>query len=495
LIVPLLRRGAFVAGSFVLVLASPLQAGAATPGVDAPPAAGAPRALLIPEFEEYRLPNGLRLVVAPRSDLPLVSVALHLRLGAAADPEGHAGLASLAAALRTKGATLAPGAKPLDATQIARQSEALGSTLDSMSDWHGSALSMTVGTAKVDAALALIAAATLHPTLAEDELQRLREQTADGLKLSLSDPMALAGLAARRSFWGASVFGGYTTPSSLARLTRQDVLNFAKVQSRPELATLVFAGDIDLPKALDLARKHLGAWKSDGSPLPEPRRETAAPAAPATVLIDLPGAGQSAVVVMAPAVADGSPERRVAQLASAVLGGGYSARLNQEVRIKRGLSYGASSNLEFQASGGRLAAQTQTKHASAAEVAMLMRSEIVKMGMTLTAPEELAARQATLVGNFGRQIETRAGLAGVAMDLVARGRPLSDAQKLAPELMAVTATQVRDHAAKQWTAERLRTVVVGDLAAAGPSLTALDPQPLRLDAAQLDLEAPGLTRP
>jgi zinc protease len=178
-----------------------------------------------------------------------------------------------------------------------------------------------------------------------------------------------------------------------------------------------------------------------------------------------------------------------------VLGGGYSARLNQEVRIKRGLSYGASSNLEFQASGGRLAAQTQTKHASAAEVATLMRAEIVKMGQTLTAPEELAARQATLVGNFGRQIETRGGLAGAAIDLVARGRPLSDAQKLAPELMAVTATQVRDHAAKQWTAERLRTVVVGDLAAAGSSLSALDAQALRLDSAQLDLEAPSLKRP
>jgi zinc protease len=116
------------------------------------------------------------------------------------------------------------------------------------------------------------------------------------------------------------------------------------------------------------------------------------------------------------------------------------------------------------------------------------------MGQTLATPEELAARQATLVGNFGRGIETCEGLTRLAIDLVAADRPLAEAQKFAPEVFAVTAVQVRDHAAKYWKAESLRTVVVGDLDAAGESLKGLDARALRLDAVHVDLESPGLTK-
>lgn len=119
---------------------------------------------------------------------------------------------------------------------------------------------------------------------------------------------------------------------------------------------------------------------------------------------------------------------------------------------------------------------------------------MIKAEQTAAAPEELEARKATLVGNFGRQIETTGGLAAVALDLIARGRPLSDAQKHAPEVMAVTAAQVQDYAAKRWTPASLRTLVVGDLAAAGEALKTLDDKALVLDASQLDLEAPGLVR-
>jgi len=476
----------------LLVTAFAAGAWGLTPGVDAPPEPGTPRPLVVPAFEEAKLPNGVRVVVAPRHELPIVSVSLHLRLGAAADTDGHAGLASLTAALRTKGATR--NGKALDATQIARQAEALGSTLDSAADWRGSALTMTVATSKLADATALITDATLHPTLSEAELGRLREQTADALKLSLSDPMALAGLAARRAWWGASVFGGSTTPASLARIRRKDVLAFHQQQLRPELATLVVSGDVTLAQAVALATRQLGAWKGNRMALPEARNEPASAATPATVLVNLPGAGQSGVVVMAPSVAYDAPDRRVAQVAGAVLGGGYSARLNQEVRIKRGLSYGASAGQDFQAVGGTLSAATQTNNATAAQVVELMRGEVVKMGEAVPAADELDARKATLVGNFGRQIETTGGLSAVAMDLIARGRPLSDAQKHAPEVMAVTAEQVRAYAAGHWTPASLRTVVVGDLGAAGDALKKLDDKALVLDAAQLDLEAPGLSK-
>jgi zinc protease len=464
----------------------------AAPGVDEPPLAGPARPLVVPDFEEATLANGVRLIVAARPALPIATVALHLRLGAAAEPEGLAGVASLTAQLRTKGATHA--GRVLSASELARQAETLGSGLDSGSSWGGSTVSMTVATSKLEAATGLIASTVLRPTLAADELERLREQTADSLKLPLSNPMALAGMVAQRSAWGASVYGSTTTPASLARITLAEVQAFHTRQLRPELATLVISGDVSLAQARSLAERTLGSWKSNRMALPEPRHEAPAPQAPASVLVDLPGTGQSGVVVMAPSVALDSPERRVAQVAAAVLGGGFGARLNTEIRVKRGLSYGASAGNDMQPPGGVLLASAQTQHTTAAEVLGLMRSEISRLGQTAPPPEEVAARAATMVGSFGRQIETTAGLAATVLSQVERGRPPNDVQRFAPEVLAVTPAQVQDFAARHWGAKDLRSVVVGDLNAAGNSLKALDSQALVLKATQLDLEAARLQR-
>jgi zinc protease len=487
----LVRRASVLALTVSLLCAG---AAHATPGVDEPPVPGTPRALLLPAFEETTLANGVRVIVAPRHDLPLATVALHLRLGAAADPDGRAGLASITAQLRTKGAQrdAAHGGKVLTATDLARATEALGASLEAGAGWNGSSAGMTVATSKLAAATSLLADVVLRPTLAEDEFERLRAQVGDGLKLPMSDPMALAGMASRRSLWSTSVYGGSMTPASLARITRADVQAFAKTQARPDLATLVFAGDVTLEQARGLAQQTLGAWPAATTPLPQARRETPMPQTPTTVLVNLPGAGQSGVVVAAPSVAIDSPERRVAQVASAVLGGGYSARLNTEVRIKRGLSYGANAGSEMQPVGGVLSAVTQTNHPTAAQVATLMQGEITGMAQRPPGADELAARQATLVGGFGRQIETTQGLAGTVLDQVARGKPLRDLSLFAPEVLAVTPEQVRQFAATHWQAKNLRTVVVGDLAAAGDSLKALDPAALVLDAGKLDLESPVL---
>ncbi len=475
-----------------LLLAACLPAHATTPGVDAPPEPGAPTELSVPPFEEALLLNGVRVIVVPKTDLPLVTVTLHLKLGAAADPDGQAGLASITNTLRSKGATVQ--GKRLDATQLARAAEALGASLDSGTGFGGSSLGMTVPTTKLASAVTLVSDVMLHPTLEAAELERLREQTADGLKFAMSDPMALAGLVAKRDAWGASVYGGALTPASLARITLADVQAFHTQQLRPALATLVFSGDVTRSRALDLATRALANWKDNKRALPQPRDEAASPVTPATVLVDLKGAGQSGVVVMSPSVPANSPDRRVAQVATAVLGGGYSARLNTEVRIKRGLSYGASASHSFEPVGGLLLAATQTNNPTAAQVVTLMRGEIDKLGQQPPAADELAARQATLVGNFGRQIETTAGLSAMALDQVVRGRKLADIEDFPDEVMAVTPAQVRDFAAQHWQPAQLRTVVVGDLAAAGDSLKALDPKALVIPSTQLLLEAPGLTR-
>jgi zinc protease len=494
-----MKRRAFPrAAVAAAVLSLTMGVDAATPGVDAPPPPQPPRPIAVPAFERHELPNGLTLVLAPRRGTPIVSLALLVRAGPELDPPGRAGTAAMTAGLLTKGARR--NGRVVEATELARQAEALGASLDSGSGWRSTTLSMTVTTPRLAAAAALMADVLQRPLLAADELERARAQSLDGLRVTLGDPAQVASMAARRAFWGDTAYGRLVSPRSLARLVREDITAFHAAWYRPERTVLVLAGDIESEPARALAAKLFGAWQPKAAAPAAPEAAAPAPLPEPVLLIDMPGTGQSAVVIDAPFVPTGAPDRRIGQVANAVLGGGYSARLNQEVRIKRGLSYGAFSQAETHPHAGMAHAETQTNHPTAAQVLHLMRGEIQRLADAPPSAEELAARQATLVGSFARRLETTGGLASLAIAQLVQGRPLEELGRTVDEVMAVTPEQVQAFAKTHWKAGTLRAVIAGDLKAAGDTLAPLlapdapGGPARRLGLGALDLDRPTLQR-
>jgi zinc protease len=465
----------------------------ATPGVDEPPPVAAPRPLELPTLHEFTLANGLRGVVAPRTSLPLVSLTLLVLAGPETDPPGRPGVAAMTSSLWPKGA-LRDG-RPVSASVLARQAEALGSALDVRSSWGASLLQMTVTTPRVDEALALMSDVLRRPLLAADELERARSQALDALRVTLGSPGEVAAMALRRAFWGAVPHGAVAPPAAIQRLQRTDLQAFQSLWVRPDRVALVLAGDIGAEQAQALAQRLLGDWRAPAHAAPVLALTPPSPIAQPLVLIDMPGAGQSGVAVAAPFVTSDAADRRTGLVAQAVLGGGYSARLNQEVRIKRGLSYGVSASAESFERGGMFSAQAQTNHPTAAQVLQILRGEVARLADAPPAADELAARQATLIGGFARRLETNGGVSALVVNQLAQGRPLADLAAHVPALRAVTPAQVQAFAREHWAAGQLRAVVVGDLSAAGPALAALAPQALTLKMADLDLEQPGLRKP
>lgn len=487
-----MKRRAWVLGAAAGLAA--VKSGAATPGIELPPEPGPPRPVVVPPVHEARLPSGVQLLAVRREGTSLVTAMLLVRAGREADPPGRAGLAALTASLLTKGA-LRDG-RPVGATTLVRQAEALGGALEATASWRAASLSMTVATPRLPAALALMSDAARRPLLAADELERARVQLVDALRVSLSSPGDVAALAARRAFWGASVYGGSPTPASVQRITLAELRRFHATFYRPDRAVLVLAGDIDAAAAEAAARRAFGAWPSNRMAVPEPAIEPATPLAAPTVVLEMPGSGQAGVVLAAPFVARSSSERRVAEVANALLGGGYSARLNQEVRIRRGLSYGASSAAEAHGVGGMVLASAQTDHPNAAQVAALLREQCLRIAEEAAGEAELDARKASLVGGFARQLETTAGLAAQVASQWFQERPLAELSRYAEQVRAVTPAQVREFAQRHWTADALRTVITVDPQAAGASLANLPAGPvLRLAQPALDLERPSLGGP
>lgn len=439
---------------------------------DTPPPPAAPRPLSLAAVQEQTLPNGLRVVVAERRGVPLVTAQLLVLSGAEADPPALPGLAALSAGLLTR------GSRTRSAPAQAAAAEALGGTLDSSADWHRSTVQMTVTSPLLSSALALIADAALKPAFASAEVQRLQGESLDELKVRYASPGTQAALAAQQAVFGSGAYGRPVrgTPASVQAITRDDVVALHRRQFRPDNAVLVLAGDVGLDEALALARRHFGDWKAPARPLTAPAAVAGTPAKERLTLVDLgQAAGQASVTVALAQPARGAADNAVGAVSNAVLGQGYSSRINQEIRIKRGLSYGAGSSLDARRSGGLLLASAQTKNESAAEVLQLMHAQMDSLLQAPVPEDELAARKATIIGNLSRSVETTAGLAGQVSALVASGLPPDALRGRIAALSAVDAAAVQRYARQHFATDQRRAVVAGDAAQFEAALRAVEP--------------------
>jgi zinc protease len=397
------------------------------------PEPGASRSVQIPAVKETTLKNGLKVAVVERKNVPLVTVQLVIRAGAGMEDKEKAGLADMTASLLTKGTATR------SATEIAEQMEFLGGVINTGASWNNSVVFVNVMADKLDQALAIMSDAALNPAFKQDEIDLLKSQTLDGLAYNLTQPGFLASYVASAYSFGKHPAGG--TPESIKSLTRNDFVDFHKVNYVPGNAVLIFTGDITAAKANKLAKKYFGSWKA--SPVKKekilvPKSELSQNDAVKSSLVkrilvvDLPNSGQAAVTFAKNMESNGrivwneksnggvtSKSFYPALVLNSLLGGGYSSRLNQEIRIKRGLSYGAGSSFSWQHYTSDFSTRTQTKNESAAEVAEIVVNEIKRLSAEDISETELNPRRLVLTGNFGRGIETTTGLANALAELYA----------------------------------------------------------------------------
>ncbi|KQW69251.1 peptidase M16 [Phenylobacterium sp. Root77] len=455
----------------------------------APPAVAEPVSPVLPKPADKTLANGLRVIVAKSSDLPLVSAALTVRAGAWADPQGLSGAMGMTAGMLTE------GTKTRGAQEIASQTEALGAVLSSSGGQESSSVTLNVMPEKLPAAMAIMADVVKNPAFAAEELERQRVQALDGLSVAYQSPGQLAGFAASPVIFSGTSFGHVAsgTPASLAKLSTGDLAALHGRYFRPDNAILVLTGDITPEQGFKLAEGAFGDWTAPAGAVPA-RAEVAPKAPPRAVAIDLPGTGQAAVTVAKAAISRGDPAYYPGVVANSVLGGGYSARLNQEIRIKRGLSYGANSRLSAMRTTGLFRAAAQTKNESAPQVLDLMLGELKRLADAPTGEDELKARKSVLVGGFGRELATTDGLAGILGGLALYDLPLSEVADYTGKVESVTAGEVQAFARDNLAPESVSVIVAGDAKAFADGLKQRRANLELVPAKDIDLDAVTLKK-
>jgi predicted Zn-dependent peptidase len=327
-------------------------------------AQAATRGVTLPPFERTTLANGAQLVIVEKRDTPLVSLAISIRGGALADAPGKEGTAALLAELLQKGA----GTR--NAAGFAEAVEGVGAQLSAAASREAVVIGASFLSKDTDLMLGLVADMLLRPTLDAAEFDKARELAVQSIAAAKdSDPSALIGEYGAAWLFDRHPYGRPAggEPSTLQAIRIEDVKRYYAEQAGGDRLLIAVVGDVDRPalqRQLDAA---LGGWRKATAAVP-------VVAAPSPVqgrrvlLVDRPGATQSYFWFGNVGASRTDPARTAQSVVNTLLGGRFTSMLNTELRIKSGLSYGASSSFTRYAQPGpfSIGSFTQTEKSGAA---------------------------------------------------------------------------------------------------------------------------------
>ncbi|MBI2795197.1 MAG: insulinase family protein [Gemmatimonadetes bacterium] len=446
----------------------------------APPALGKLNALTLPPTTRSTLPNGLRLMVVRKADLPLVDFLLVIRSGAESDPADRGGVATLTADLLDEGTTTRT------ALDIADQQAYLGVQLGTSAGFDQSTVVLHTPRAQLDSALALFADVVLRPSFAPADFDRLKKDRMTQL-LQVKD----RGTVIADRVFPAVVYGPehpYGRPTngteaSTTSLTRDDVARFYATYYRPNNATLIVVGDVEPAAIAARIAALLGGWSR--AAVPGMRRVRPEAAAPSTIhLVDKPGAAQSSLRAGALGAPRSTPDYFPLQVMNTILGGPFTSRLNRTLREEKGYTYGAVSRFEFRRDVGPWLARSEIMTAKTDSALLIVMAELGRIREPVPADELDKARQ-YLVKQMPEQFETTRDIAARLVPVALYGLPTDYYNRYAERVEAVTAADVQRVARRYIDPRTLQVVIVGDRSKIEAGLAATRVAPI----VRRDLEA------
>jgi predicted Zn-dependent peptidase len=433
------------------------------------PKVGEPPTMKFPEVLDYRLDNGLRVVLWERTALPLVSLELQFRGGAAAHSAAKAGLAALVADMLDEGTTTHTALEIADAVDL------LGASLSSSAGYDASQVRLSIMRDKLPAGLDVVAEIVMRPTFPEAELTRVKRERLDRVLQRSAEPAAVADDAFARVLYGvdhpygASLLGSKET---LGPLTRDDVAAYHRARYAPGQATLVVVGDIGREALDSLLATSFAGWSGPGEDPPP------MPAAPATgartiYLVDKPGAAQSQVRVGYVAVDRKTPDFYPLTVLNTILGGSFTSRLNMKLREEKGYTYGAGSGFDMRVAPGPFEAGAAVATAVTDSAVADFVEEIRRMETEAVPADELTRARNYLALRLPQRFESVDDVARRLGELVLFGLPLDTWAGYVTGVGAVDGAAVLAAGKHYLPVERMAVVVAGDRAAVEAPLRAL----------------------
>ena len=424
------------------------------------PAPEASKPYHFPPVATKTLANGMRVFVVTSPAQPAIGIQLLLTsAGSVNDPQGKAGVAAMTASLLTQ------GAGKRTAQQIAESIDFVGGSLNASASDDGTIISSGVVKKDFDLAMDLLSDVALRANFANEEIARQKQQLLSTLRVNYDDADYLASAVFSRAVYGLHPYGlpPEGTPISIQAITREDIVQFRDSYYAPGSALLAFSGDISPEAAFATAEKYFGGWSTKA---PAPPVHAAAGASPGVhiIVVNKSDTVQTQIRIGKPGVRRNDPEFTPLYVADRIFGGSYNSRLNTEVRIKKGLTYGANSIFDTLQEAGDLLASTFTRTETTVAAVQLVVDQIKGMASGNLKAEELTFARDYLVGVYPIQTETPDEVASRVLTVAHYGLPANYNETYQSRIGAITLPQANSVAAKYFQPATLEIVLAGNAA-------------------------------
>ena len=387
------------------------------------PKSGTPPAASFPNLQKATLSNGLKVVLAERTSIPVVNFNMLFDAGFAADQFGAPGTANLAMNM------MDDGTKSRTALQISEELQLLGANLGTGSNLDMSTVSLSALKSNLDASLEIFADVILNPSFPTEDFERLRKQTLAGIQREKVTPIQMALRVFPKLLYGSNhAYGnpltGSGTEQSVSKMTKEELIKFHQTWIKPNNATLVVVGAATMDEIKPKLESLFKDWKAGDVPKKNVGTVEMQPK-PTVYIVDRPGSQQSIIFAGHVAVPKGNPQEIAIEAMNNVLGGLFTSRINMNLREDKHWSYGAFSLL-FSARGqrpfiGYAPVQTDKTKESMKEVLNELQGIVGAKPMTM---DELQKVQNSMTLELPGSWETNGAVGGSIADMVRYG--LSD---------------------------------------------------------------------
>ncbi|SDN07570.1 M16 family metallopeptidase [Allokutzneria albata] len=417
-----------------------------------------------PKLVDTVLDNGLRVIVAQRSTVPMVEFRLTVPF-AGERPE-HAAQAELLSA------TLLAGTAKRTMVELDSDLARVGAALSVGVDPEHLSLSWSGLVDGLDLQLDVLADLLTGAAYPEQEVYRERERLVSSISLMRSQPGTIAREALQRHRYGDHPFTREVpTEEAAAAVTVEDVRELHRRAVLPRGSVLVVVGDVEPQQAVDRIAAKLAEWKSDAGAVEMPQLPDISGGD--LRLVDRPGAVQSQLRLSTQAVPRTDPRYPALQMANVAFGGFFSSRVVENLREDKGYTYSVHSMFEFTPGKATLILSGDTASEVTAPAVLEARYELGRMCLVPPTESEVDTVRRYLVGSLSIGVSSQAGLASNLAGLASVGLGADWLWAHPDRLRQVTVEQIAEAAAEFFRPTAWTGVVVGDAATLEAPLRAL----------------------
>lgn len=404
--------------------------------------------------------NGARVFFVETHAIPVLDISVEFDAGSRRDPAGKAGLAALTNGSLDKG-IVGEGREDVTEAQILdtfADTGALRSNMTGM-DRAGYSLRVMSGYAESESAIRMMAQLLAKPSFPEALLERDKARLVASLKEEMTRPDSIAAKAFRKDIYPAHPYGESSTPESVERITREDMMEFHKTHYVANRAVISLVGDIDVERARQIAREISSGLIVSDRDLPT-LPDVTVPAGKTNVIAH--PATQAHILIGMPALRRGDPDFFALTVGNYILGGGgFSSRLMDEVREKRGLSYSVYSQFQPMLQPGPFIISLQTEKKQAADAISVVNAtldDFLRKGPDAT---ELQSARDHLVNSFAMKMDNNLKVLELIAMIGYYRLPLDYLDHWTEKVAQVAVADVKDAMNRKLNEGKMVTVIVG----------------------------------